>query len=448
MNSLINFFKGLMDIVRVELDEDLLKLPEQRKIISKLNEYLYTNYEGIGFTYALDRDFEYFSEFHKFWEINHKEILNPQIDEKKCEEVAEIMHNIYIRYGEAPFSELYDTLGLTAEEICKVRFFTANQEFRGTRNFEKFAKVYQQDPAFFEVKFIYNSPETFISNLQLGSLSQSDKRIKYAKTSAELLLKSKIEPIELLKHYNNDFSKLREKFIETRGAGYGKKKTDMFLRDMFLLKIWRNGKNFELIDVASDINTIKVALRTRILKTEIVLLSSFLDIFCYQYGLLDEMNAKAWRRVWEIWREKYPKETVESPCLMDYLIYRLIGKEICKEKLALYQCDDVGHKFFWHSSRNRSCQICYSKTKIRKPASLISKSLPCKFNEGSIFFKKNRQVTKFLPGINQCPFIEVCNPSSAEFRKLNPPKSISILGRTGWDSARTRKDEGGGGLMA
>lgn len=58
------------------------------------------------------------------------------------------------------------------------------------------------------------------------------------------------------------------------------------------------------------------------------------------------------------------------------------------------------------------------------------------------------QVKKFLPGITQCPFIKACNPNSSQFKKLNPPKSISILGRTGWESAKTRRDEGGGGLMA
>jgi len=448
MNSLIKFFRGLIQIVKFELENDKVKLPEQRQIISKINEYLYTNYKGIGTTSILDRKIEYFSEFHKFWEKNHRKILNPQIDEKQCEKLAEVMHSLFVRYGRAPFSQLYDTLGLEDEEVCKIRFFTANQEFRGTRKFVDFAKIYQKDPSLFDVNFICDNPETFLGNLKLGTLSQNDKRIKYAKISAEFLLKNNIEPIDLLGHFNNDFSIVRDRLIKTVGSGYGQKKTDMFLRDMYLLEIWKDGKNFDLINVASDINTIKVALRARILKTEIVLLSSFLDIFCYQYGLLDEMNAEAWRRVWEIWIDKYPDETIESPCLMDYLIFRLIGKEICKEKLALFQCDEVGHKFFWHSSRNRSCQICYKQTRIRKPASLINKYLPCKFEEGSIFFENNSQVRNFLPGIKQCPFVTVCDPNSTNFHKLNPPKSISILGRTGWESAKTRKDEGGGGLMA
>lgn len=50
---------------------------------------------------------------------------------------------------------------------------------------------------------------------------------------------------------------------------------------MVVLSIWKDYKNFEQIDVASDRNTMKVALRTGILKTEIPLVSSFLDIFCY-----------------------------------------------------------------------------------------------------------------------------------------------------------------------
>ncbi len=448
MNSLDEFFKGLISIVKLKLNSNNLNIIEQQQIISKINEYLFTNYEGIGITYILNKDFEYFSEFHKYWEKNHKQILNPQIDDKQSEIIAEILHKIYIEYGKAPFSELYETLGLNKSEICRVRYFTANQEFRGTRNFEDYARIYQGDPTIFDTNYIYENPEKFLGHLKLGQLSQNDKRIKYAQKSAEILIENEIEPIGLLELFENDFLILKKKLTNTMGSGYGNKKADMFLRDMYLLDVWSDGHNFDKIDVASDINTIKVALRSRILKTDILLLSSFLDIFCYQYSLIDEMNARAWRNVWAIWKSRYPDECVESPCLMDYLIYRLIGKEICKEKLCLFKCDDVGHKFFWHSSRNRSCQICYKETKIRKPASLLFKDLPCKHSEGTIFFEKNRQVTKFLPGISQCPFIIACNPNSTLFRKLNPPKSISILGRTGWESGKTRRDEGGGGLMA
>ena len=45
----------------------------------------------------------------------------------------------------------------------------------------------------------------------------------------------------------------------------------MFLRDMVVLGVWKDVKGFDKIDVASDINTIKVALRTGIIKTQIPL---------------------------------------------------------------------------------------------------------------------------------------------------------------------------------
>ncbi len=433
--------------MNANVHKDDLDITEQQQVIARINEYLYTNYEGIGTTHALDDEFEYFSEFHKYWEKYHRQILNPQIDERQCVIIANCLHDIYVKYGESTFKELYDTHSLKNEEICKIRLFTANQDFRGSREFGDFATIYNQDPSIFHVQFIYENPEKFVGHLKLGTLSQGDKRIKYAQTAAELLVENHLEPIDLLKFHGNDFLKLRKTLIES-GAGYGNKKADMFLRDMKLLCVWPDGKNFDKIDVASDVNTIRVALRTGILKTDILLLSSFLDIFCYQYGLMDEMNAKAWRRVWEIWSEKYPNETVESPCLMDYLIYRVIGKEICKERLFKFKCEEVGHEFYWHSSRNRTCQLCFQNRKRRVTARLLSRELPCKSDEGKITLQNNRNVTKVLADVTQCPFIAACNPRSDKFRKLNPPKSISILGQTGWESARTRHDEGGGGLMA
>ena len=113
----------------------------------------------------------------------------------------------------------------------------------------------------------------------------------------------------------------------------------MFLRDMLVWRVWPL-EDVECIDVASDANTIRVALRTRILTTAIPLLSSFLDVFCYQHGLIDEWNARAWRRVWELWRERNPKTCPECPALLDYLIYRIIGREFCRDEgLTVLQCN-------------------------------------------------------------------------------------------------------------
>jgi len=448
METFEDFVKGLIKILNIKQDIEKLTINEQQKFISKINEYLYTNYEGIGTTHELDEDFEYLSDFHKYWENNHKKILNPHIDEEKCELAAEVLHKIYKEYGENPFSELYDTHKLTLEEICKVRFLTANQDFRGSRDFKFLAKIYHDDPSIFDLQFISEQPDIFLSKLKMGKLSQTDKRIKYAKTVVNYLLEKVIEPYELFEYFKNDYLELRKNLIELKGSGYGQKKVDMFLRDMHLLGVWGKGMNFDKIDVASDINTIKVALRTGILKTDILLLSSFLDIFCYQYGLMDEFTAKAWRKVWEIWQKKYPEETIESPSQIDYLIYRLIGKEFCKDRLFLFKCTKYNHEFYWHTGRNKTCQICYKETKKRIPALLVFRDLPCKYKEGHIAIQSNSVRDSILPKTDECPFIEVCKPREKNFKKLNPPKSISILGRTGWTTAYTKKDEGGGGLMA
>jgi len=424
---------------------------QQREFLSKLNEFLYTSYEGIGETEAIGMKFEYLSEFHKFWEKNHMNILNPRIEDEKCTQVAEIFHKIYTEYGKKPFTELYDTLDLSPEEICKVRYFTANQDFRGSRKFEDFAERYKSDPSLFEPIFIAKNPQNFLSVLGLSGLSQTDKRTKYAYTAAKIVLNYNIEPFGLFEYFNQDYSKIRDKLTNTQGSGFGMKKTDMFLRDMRQLNVWSEGKNYEVVDVASDINTIKVALRTGILQTDIVLLSSFLDIFCYQYELMDKMNALAWRRVWEIWQEKYPNEIIEGPSLIDYLVYNLIGKEFCKDRLYLFECVKKGHQFHWHSSRNRTCQICYKEKKEKNEARIVYRDLPCKYLTGKIAFKNKKtkeKILQILPGIEECIFIDVCNPRKSDFIKLNPPKSISILGRTGWDTARTKVGEGGGGLMA
>ncbi len=52
--------------------------------------------------------------------------------------------------------------------------------------------------------------------------------------------------------------------VNTPNMGYGLKKANMFIRDMVELKVWSALENFDKIDVASDINTMKLALRTRI----------------------------------------------------------------------------------------------------------------------------------------------------------------------------------------
>ncbi len=412
--------------------EGQLTIEQARTIIREINDFLYVNKEGLGTTFALGMEFPYFSEFHKYWEENHKEILNLQINKDKCEHLADILHDVYCKTKGRVFKELYNTNGLSDEEVCRVRLLTANQDFRGSRNFEELAKIYKNDPDIFSVDFIVKNPERFLQEIKITDLSQTDKRIKYAKTISQFLIERNTSPYGLISYYKNDVYSLRQALVNCVGAGYGNKKTDMFIRDMIILGIWKSVKGFDKIDVASDVNTIKVALRTGILSSDIPLLSSFLDIFCYQYGYVDEMNAKAWRTVWEIWNDKY-EESIESPSLLDYFIYRIVGKEFCKENLFTYQCDN-GHFFLWNTRGKSVCPTCKGRAKVVKGQYM------CDSENGSIV------TTRILPEYSNCPFKKVCDKSNC--KNLQSPKSISILGKTGWDSAYTNINEGGGGLMA
>ena len=443
MDKLSNFCSEIKAAIG---EAETLSVADARKVVKSINDFLYTNYPSIGETFSLDEYQEYFSDFHKFWEAHHEEILDCKVDDEKCKLVAEALHSIYVRTNGDAFRELYDTCGLRKEDICRVRFLSANQDFRGSRNFSELAEIFRTDNSIFDEEVIYSNPIEFVKNIGVSQLSQNDKRISYAKNISKFLIDNNSSPYGLLDVYGKDLKKLREAIIACNGAGYGNKKTDMFLRDMVVLGVWREVIGFDLLDVASDVNTIKVALRTGIIKTEIPLVSSFLDIFCYQYGYIDAMNVKAWRRVWEMWKEEYSEECIESPCLIDYFVYNVIGKQFCGEKLYIYECETKEHTFGWHSYKNTKCQTCLKNGIKNIKATKLYNVMPCCHPEGYVAILESPYV-RSLPEeqkFSECPFTNICQ----ENRKLQPPKSISILGKTGWTSAYTRKDEGGGGLMA
>ncbi|MBO7061654.1 MAG: hypothetical protein J6W54_11265 [Fibrobacter sp.] len=445
MDELSQFCRDLKKIYGSASD---LNVNQARLVIKKINEFLYTNYPEIGKTEALGQSFPFLSDFHRYWEKNHKKILDAKIDRKQCEKVADALYAVYKQIGKKAFESVWDTCGLKKEDICRIRLLTANQDFRGSRKFSDFAEIFNNDKSIFDEEKILNEPALFLNSIKISDLSQNDKRIQYAKKISEFIISLGKTPYRLIKCFDNDIYKLREALINCQGAGYGRKKTDMFIRDMVVLKIWNNVKGFEKIDVASDVNTIKVALRTGILKTSIPLVSSFIDIFCHQYGYIDEQNALAWRTVWEIWEKKHPSESLASPCLLDYFIYNVIGTQFCKESLALFKCNNEGHIFTWHSSQNKTCQICYERGNKKNSASLIGKMYPCDSPDG----KKAILNTPFVKGLSskekmeECPFKKICISNGT--KKLQPPKSISISGRTGWTSAYSEKGHGGGGLMA
>ena len=203
-----------------------------------------------------------------------------QISDEACEKVADELHEVYVRTEGKAFAEIYDTNGLSADEICRVRLLTANQDFRGSRNYKELSEIYLSDPTIFDEKQIINSPADFVKSIGITELSQNDKRVRYAKQISQFLLEHNSAPYDIIKVFDNDVTRLRNALIEFDGAGYGNKKTDMFIRVMVVLGVWNRVKGFDDIDVASDVNTIKIALRTGILTSEIPIISSFLDIFC------------------------------------------------------------------------------------------------------------------------------------------------------------------------
>ena len=187
MTELEKFINDLKELTPSE-DIDIVTA---RKIVNEINKFLFTTHNDIGTVFALGRNYQYFSNFHKYWEKNYKDILNVVIDDEQCKKVAIELHNIFVRTKGKAFEDIYDTYGLNCKEICRVRFLTANQDFIGSRSFEDLTNRYKDDPSIFDVNIINDSPESFIKNIGISNLSQNDKRISYAKKITSFLLEKK-----------------------------------------------------------------------------------------------------------------------------------------------------------------------------------------------------------------------------------------------------------------
>lgn len=442
MDKLRDFCFGIKNTIG---EADTMSVSDARRVVRSINDFLYTNYPGIGSTFELGEYREYFSDFHKFWEAHHKEILDCKISDGKCEQVADALHSVYAKTEGGAFREIWDTCGLAKEDVCRIRFLTANQDFRGSLDFSGLARIFRADPSIFDKEIINDDPADFISKIGISAQSQNDKRISYAKNISRFLIDRDCDPYELIDLYQRDLSRLRKDLLDCEGSGYGNKKTDMMLRDMVVLGIWNDVEGFDKIDVASDVNTIKVALRTGIIQTAIPLVSSFMDIFCHQYAYIETMNAQAWRRVWEIWMERHPEDNIASPCLIDFFVYNVVGKQFCRQNLFVFECETGQHTFRWHSARNRKCQYCYRHGVKTMTAHIIGHKMACQDAEGYVAIMASDYVSR-LPEqqkFTKCPFAEICSDN----KNLQPPKSISILGKTGWTQAYARKGDGGGGIM-
>lgn len=447
--SFRDFVTELNQRMGITLPASWTKLSEvqlAQQFLERLNEYFFQTYKEIGKTTFNDEEFQYFSVFHIFWEENYREILNVQIDRNQAQLVAQSLSKAIITYSTKILEVTHETHGLQPSAIAQVRFFTANQDFRGPPD-NQFGR-YLLDPTRFDAQEIVDDPAEFLKFMGMTRLSQTDKRLDYAKNAARFLLENGITAFDIAQHFGNNTVMIRNALINTPNMGFGLKKANMFLRDMVELGVWPVLQQYEQVDVSSDINTMKLALRTKILQTDIPLLSSFLDIFCHQYGHIDKKSAEAWRVVWEAWRDIDPVTAPEAPCKMDFLLYR-IGREYCKENVVQYTCES-GHTFFHFGARLRNCRVCRS-SKERVRAHPKTRFFPCQIQsadlprEGKQLLLKDKNLLRLFNGV--CILEAACRPKTDAFIALNPPKSISIKGQTSWTKSYAYKDKGGGGMM-
>jgi len=445
MNSLMKFIQDINERIGVALPAQWQTLEDieiARRFLSGINRYFFQTHRGIGTTDFHGEELQFFSQFHEYWETSHSLILNAQVDRRQARIAARSLNQAIQRHGASLLNVTHQTCGLPPQAIAQARFFTANQDFRGPP--ENQFGMYLEDPGRFDAREILSEPADFLMFLGMTRLSQTDKRLDFASNAARFLLEKGITAFQIAEYCSGDALLIRDTLVNAPNIGYGQKKANMFIRDMVELGVWPSIQRFEEVDVSSDINTMKLALRTRILRTDIPLVSSFLDIFCHQYSYIDEMSAKAWRTVWEEWQDLGVESAPRSPCLIDFLLYR-VGREYCKDNLIQYHCEN-GHTFYHFGARLRKCRVC------RGAAMPAARMLPCRAEtrdlprEEGVLLLPESNLFRTLDGV--CLFEDVCQPKTDDFKQLDPPKSISIKGQTSWTSAYADQERGGGGMMS
>ena len=415
-NLFEQFIKDLLKIAGFKEEAKSFKLTNNdfgyeisANVLQKINNFLYITDPSIGKNSDYNKHF--ISKFHKFWKLYHPKILQPAIDEDKCRQVAQVLDRVHATYGSQLSSTqkaLFtpgDITNLTPHQIANVRFFTITQDFRIRFKVDPYSLAPTRPHLFDAETILNNYPSTTDELLhELGAETQTDKRHKFARLSAEFLLQNyNGDAFNICQAHNSDVLEIRQALVdnpnpEFKGQlGFSDKKANLLIRDLVAMKVW-NVNNPEEIDVSSDANTMRIALRTGILKTRALLLTSYLDIYGYQYVLIDEYTKHAWRKVWDTWGTLPRNHRVEAPAMFDFLIYR-IGQNCCKLK-------------------TRRCEVQCNPARLSK----------CKLRKNIL-----------LNCSGWCVFKETCDLIT---KKLNQPRAISILGGTGWEAGRT--DEGGG----
>jgi hypothetical protein len=416
------FIKEFLIKVGFEEEANKFKLTEDDSgcqissdILQKINDFLYVTDPACEKNPDNNKDF--ISKFHEFWRKQHQNIINPLIDEEKCLEVARVLEKIHSDYSSQIVSTKMalftpgNIADLTPQQIANVRFFTITQDFKIRFNVDPYPLALTK-PHLFDAKAICaNYPASTDELLdKLGADTQTDKRHKFSRLSAEFIIeKYNGDAFDICQVHGNNVLEVRKALVDNPDArfkgqlGFSDKKANLLIRDLVAMGVWRVN-NPEEIDVSSDANTMRIALRTGILRVRAPLLTSYLDVYGYQYGLIDNCTKLAWRKVWEIWGTLPSNHRVEAPAMFDFLIYR-IGQNCCKPK-------------------TRRCETQCSSQRLEK----------CELGENILANCSGK-----------CAFTGICG---SETKELNPPRAISILGGTGWEDGRTTAEGGGKGISA
>lgn len=410
------FIKGFLKTIGLNEEAESFELADEdsdyttcANILQKLNTFFYVTDTSIGENSDHQRYF--ISRFHKFWRRYHKEVIQPEIDEAKCSQVAEVLEAIHAAYpsrlnsAQTALLTSGTNISLTPHQLANVRFFTVTQDFKIRFRINPYSLAVTE-PRLFSAREILDHYPTITDELlhELGAETQTDKRHKFSRLSAELLIEAyEGDAFNICQRHNNDVLGIRKALVDNPNTkyqgklGFSDKKANLFIRDLVAMGVW-NVRNPEEIDVSSDANTMRIALRTALLKVRWPLLTSYVDVYDYQYGLIDEYTKQTWRKVWEVWGTLSSNHRVVAPAMFDFLIYR-IGQNCCKPKTR--RCDTQ-----CNSNRLAKCSLR----------------------------------TETLTSCNGwCVFRGICGPTT---RKMHPPRAISMLGGTGWEDGRT--DEGGG----
>ena len=438
--------RDFLQIVEVQSKAayELLVAGEEREALEKfgdllweLNRFLYLRTPGL--------ELKWISRFHEVWAEFAPRILRLHVDDDQCLRVAQIFERLHAANGGRFRAPQERTAGLSKEQIANVRFITAAQDWK-LKQKENPYEIAREHPEWFEPSRIAADPETSIGQVLAAvgvKPDQLTKRVDYARNGAEFLVKHYGgSAYNLGLRHNHDAAEIRAALVEPDDSdylghiGFSYKKADMFIRDMYDFGVWPLHA-IEALEVPPDINTMRAALRTGILRGSHPLLTSYLDVYSYQYGLVSDLASRAWRRVWERWGEIPDNHRVEGPAFFDFLLYEILARE-CAGLVPTkeMQCRHCGSSTLVRA-RVRTCPNCESTDTWATRARGSQEQFQDLLRRGCDFCAPGGSGTCALEGL-----------ITYERWRLSPPKSISRIGGTGWDDGLASDDEGGGGITS